>query len=76
MLPDQYVLIIYNHSLKEVFSAGHILSQQSLLIVLFFLPTLLIFDNALSTKNGRQRVLTGRVTAIQDRGGLQEGCRW
>ena len=65
VLSNQYVLIIHDHSLQEVLSAWHILSQQSLLIVLLFLPTLLILDNALPTVNGGERVLPRRITAIR-----------
>ena len=75
VLSDQYVLIIHDHSLQKVLSAWHILSQQSLLIVLLFLPTLLTLYNPLSTIYGRQRVLPCCIAPIS-RTLLKQNWRW
>ena len=55
VLPDQYVLVVDDHSLEEVLSARHILRDEPLRIRLFFLPALLIF-HSLPTSNGGQGV--------------------
>ena len=56
VLPDQYVLVVDNHSLEEVLSAGHILGDESLCIRLFLLLALLTF-HSLPAGDGRQGLL-------------------
>ena len=56
VLPDQYVLVVDNHSLEKVLSAGHILRDESFCIRLLLLLQLLTL-HSLPARDGRQGLL-------------------
>ena len=56
VLSNQNILVVNDHSLKKVFCTGHVLSDESLGVILLLLLELLILDS-LAAGDGGQGVL-------------------